>query len=207
MKGIPSWSAPWDPLGTLQKVGVNMFWDRWICHHSRTIAQSAVKDGHVSFFNDNFYDLCCEIRATLCFDLWTKSFDRQIKDYRSDLWEWYISLHLVDFCWRRWTYHTWILWARWWFQCFHIFFGIFTPKLGIGWTLVKHIFFRSQPREDFCATFKWVIGHCWWKKSCITVWMHKTLSVDGINYQPQLVQNFFQQNYFVYSRVNIDGIG
>ena len=36
--------------------------------------------------------------------------------------------------------------------------------------------------------------YCWWKKSC-TTWDVLNLVNNGINYQPQLVQDFFHQQY------------
>ena len=44
-----------------------------------------------------------------------------------------------------------------------------------------------------CLTFK---PYCWWKKSC-TTWDVKSPVNNGINYQPQLVQDFFHQQYHV----------
>ena len=46
----------------------------------------------------------------------------------------------------------------------------------------------------------WLRWYCWWKKYekilLTTVWMYKSLKTNRINYQPQLVQDFFHQQYW-----------
>ena len=58
--------------------------------------------------------------------------------------------------------------------------------------LCKHGNPNGQKRPDrypkFCQKY------CWWKKSC-TTWDVQNLVNNGIDYQPQLVQDFFHQQY------------
>ena len=55
-------------------------------------------------------------------------------------------------------------------------------------------FFGSVFKNTF---FKWVVetaNYCWWLKSC-TTWDVWNPMNNGKNYQPQLVQDFFHQQY------------
>ena len=43
--------------------------------------------------------------------------------------------------------------------------------------------------------FGWMMNYCWWLKSQTTTWDVWNLVNNGINYQPQLVQDFLHQQY------------
>ena len=47
--------------------------------------------------------------------------------------------------------------------------------------------------------------YCWWKKSQTTTWDIKNPVNNGINYQPQLVQDFFREQYYIQDSEAISG--
>ena len=105
------------------------------------------------------------------------------------------------------VYRTWWKFGEAWFvQCVELYIQIYHQAL-----LAKKNNIYSQ-KSQWIQIAYWKMNHhslsidatvkntnilltnCWWKKSCTTSDVHNLIN-NGINYQPQLVQDSFHQRY------------